>query len=268
MTYDAHEVAAKTGRPVELYRFTIGATVYRYTSAEDEDTYGAQVFCPRLISRSDPSLEAENRKQDVEVSLPVTDDVAARFIGIVPGERMAIEIIRIHRDDLDQEGIPYWDGQVMGAAFKKNATECVLQCRTSEAALSRSIPRYKYQGLCNHVLYDDGCGVDRNSFKLEGTVSAASTRSITVPGLSANGANWALGGYVATANDYRMVVAQSGDVLTLLIDFAVPVLAQAVTVYAGCDHLIATCQSKFTNAIRFGGFPYIPKRNPFESGID
>jgi hypothetical protein len=89
-----------------------------------------------------------------------------------------------------------------------------------------------------------------------------------VPGLSANGVNWALGGYVATGNDYRMVVAQSGDVLTLLIDFAAPMLAQAVTVHAGCSHLIAVCHSKFANAIRFGGFPYIPKRNPFETGID
>ena len=268
MTYDEHETSLVSGRPVELYRFTLGAVVYRYTSAEDEYTYGAQVFYPRLISRSAPSQSADERQQQLEVTLPITDEVAARFVGIVPGEEMALEILRVHRDDTDQEGVAYWSGRVTGAAYKENATICTLQCRTSEAASSRSIPRYKYQGMCNHSLFDANCRLNKDNFKFDGTVTALATRQVTVPGVSANGASWALGGYVATTNDYRMVVAQSGDVLTLLVDFSANVLGQAVIVYAGCDHLIATCYGKFNNVIRFGGFPYVPGRNPFESGID
>jgi hypothetical protein len=36
MTYEAFESSVEGGRPVELYKFIIGADVYRYTSAEDE----------------------------------------------------------------------------------------------------------------------------------------------------------------------------------------------------------------------------------------
>lgn len=267
MTFDEHETSPLSGRPVELYRFTLGATVYRYTSAEDEYIYGAQLYYPRLISRGAMSL-ASGERQQLEISLPSTDDVAAWFVGVVPGEVMYLEIMRIHRDDTDQEAIIYWDGRVTGAAYQNNSTRCVLQCATSESAFSRSIPRYKYQGLCNHMLYDERCLVDKDDFKFEGAVSVEATRSITVPGLAAaKGAAWALGGFVAIGNDYRMVIAQSGDVLSLLLDFSSRVLGQAVIVYAGCDHLRDTCEIKFDNLLQFGGFPYIPLRDPFKSGL-
>jgi hypothetical protein len=32
---------------------------------------------------------------------------------------------------------------------------------------------------------------------------------------------------------------------------------------AGCDRTFATCQSKFGNSLNFGGFPWIPVKNPF-----
>jgi hypothetical protein len=33
--------------------------------------------------------------------------------------------------------------------------------------------------------------------------------------------------------------------------------------YAGCDHLLATCRDRFSNVANFGGFPWIPQKNPF-----
>ena len=32
----------------------------------------------------------------------------------------------------------------------------------------------------------------------------------------------------------------------------------AYSVYPGCDKRFATCQTKFSNAVNFGGFPYVP----------
>lgn len=36
-----------------------------------------------------------------------------------------------------------------------------------------------------------------------------------------------------------------------------------VKIYPGCDHTLATCNTKFANAINYGGMPYIPTKNPF-----
>jgi uncharacterized phage protein (TIGR02218 family) len=39
---------------------------------------------------------------------------------------------------------------------------------------------------------------------------------------------------------------------------APPLAGDTFTVYPGCDKTQATCTSKFSNLINFGGFPYVP----------
>ena len=41
-----------------------------------------------------------------------------------------------------------------------------------------------------------------------------------------------------------------------------------VEVFAGCDHTIATCKTQFDIVVNYGGFAFVPTRNPFESGLD
>ena len=54
----------------------------------------------------------------------------------------------------------------------------------------------------------------------------------------------------------------------LTLSRAVPGLltGAAITLYPGCDHTRATCAAKFANLDNFGGFPWIPTRNPFDGG--
>ncbi|MBE7190375.1 phage BR0599 family protein, partial [Jatrophihabitans endophyticus] len=39
---------------------------------------------------------------------------------------------------------------------------------------------------------------------------------------------------------------------------AAPAAGDAFTVYQGCDHRLATCQTQFANQANFRGFPFIP----------
>jgi hypothetical protein len=49
-----------------------------------------------------------------------------------------------------------------------------------------------------------------------------------------------------------------GTTLTLDAPFPPSVtLPAAVTLFAGCDHTVRTCLSKFDNVLNFGGHPYI-----------
>ena len=36
-----------------------------------------------------------------------------------------------------------------------------------------------------------------------------------------------------------------------------------IRIYPGCDRTKETCQSKFNNLNNYGGFPFIPLKNPF-----
>ncbi|CAJ0727881.1 hypothetical protein [Ralstonia mannitolilytica] len=53
MTYQYQENSLHAGQPVELYRFALGTTVWRYTSARDAVTYNAEKYIPAPIRRSE-----------------------------------------------------------------------------------------------------------------------------------------------------------------------------------------------------------------------
>jgi uncharacterized phage protein (TIGR02218 family) len=269
MTYENRETSVESGKPVELYHFTIGTTHYYYTSAPDTFLFGGNNWVPRQIERTDPSQSTEDRRQQMEVTLPTEDPVASRFVGIIPGSLMTLEISRYHRDDTGV--FILWSGAVVGASYGLQGAQCTLRCVTSEAAFSRAIPRYKYQGLCNNVLFDDLCQVTKASFTHTDTCTDVTGSDITVQNLATTfpTANWAVGGYASfNDSDFRLVMAQTSDVLTLFIPFENSPLGQTVKVFAGCDHLIATCKDKFSNLINFGGYPYVPTVNPFIVGVD
>lgn len=269
MSYEAYELSVESGRPVELYTFTVGAVIYRYTSAEDTVTYSAQDYLPRLIDRTSPTLTSkEGGKRQLELTLPKDDVVSQRYISVLAATPLQIEIVRFHRDDTGPNGITVWRGRVVAAKFEQQATVCRLYSVSSESALSRPIPGRKYQGLCNHVLYDGICQIDKDSWKYTGNVSAESGRTITVDGLSAKGASWAVGGTVEFGDEeFRLIVGQSGDVLTLQMEFPFSLTGSDVSVFAGCNHSFAQCYLKFNNAVNFGGFPFVPTRNPFNTGL-
>lgn len=268
MAYDVFEASVESGQPIELYIFTIGATVHRYTSAEDTITYSANTYLPRNIDRTSPTLASgKGGRQQLEITLPKDDVIAQRYIGIVPAARVEIEVLRFHRDD-SPNGYSLWKGRIVSAKFEQQTTVCRLFSVSSESALARPIPGRKYQGLCNHTLYDSGCKVTKASYKYTGTVSAESGRTITVAGLAAaKGAGWAKGGTIEVGSEKRLVSSQSGDVLTLQIAFPSTLVSSSVDVYAGCDHTLTTCNGKFSNAINFGGFPFVPTRDPFRTGL-
>jgi len=267
VTYLDRETSTESGQPVELYVFTIGAEVFYYTSAEDTVTWAAQQYVSRQITRTDPAQADGDRKQELTVTLQSEDPVCARFIGVVPGQSMFLDILRFHRADTQAENV--WSGKIIGVSFKLRGAVCEMSGMTSEAALNRTIPRFKYQGLCNHVLYDLNCKMLKASYQHTSTISAVDGRTVTINGINtAEGDQWPVGGYIDFgSSDYRLITAQTGDVLSLILPFSVDVVGQSVDVYAGCDHTLATCAAKFSNNLNYGGYAFVPTLNPFNASI-
>ena len=97
-----------------------------------------------------------------------------------------------------------------------------------------------------------------------------SDNTYIIPGLTASPADPATGGYVTFADlDYRLILSQDGDTVTLLLPFNTSqvTVGTSVDVYAGCDHTIAICKTQFDNVINYGGYAFVPLKNPFQSGL-
>jgi uncharacterized phage protein (TIGR02218 family) len=275
MTYAAHETSQQGGRPVEVYRFTAGAASYFYTSSESQEPLGAQIYTPIALKRSSNAEGPEERdRSNFSVVLPTSDPVAQIYAGQLPGVRVRLTVSRFHRDDTPTpEVVTVFDGYVQGASFENGLKECRLTARALMASMGREMPARTCQGRCNHVLYDPlTCRVDDTDPAFRASLRSVTSQVgnlLTVAGLGSYAAGWFTGGYVEAVgvSDYRMVLDDDGaGGLTLMAPFATE--PSLVNVFAGCAHNIAICKSKFDNVINYGGFAFVPVKNPFESGID
>lgn len=270
-SFDVLESSVEASVPIEVYEFTIGSSTYRYTSTEDPITVGANIYTPEQIERGSLSQGQEERKKLLEITLPLLNAFAVQYLNIVPGERAEVTIIQLQRNEtpaFDTQIVRY-RGQVRSVRYTDNDT-AILGCQSLEFALSRTIPNFVYSGVCNWFLYGAGCGADPSAHSLvSAPVTAVSGNTITVTGVAASGKDF-VGGYckMGTFSDFRMVIAQAGDVLTLLLPFAVNPLGGTVDAFEGCDHsLLGDCETKFGRGVEFGGFYYVPKKNIFRSGL-
>lgn len=274
MPFDTFEEAQQGSAPIELYTFTIGASVTRVTSAEDDvvedvDTYSAVPIKRSSVTGGGPDA----RKEHLVLEVAGDNTIAVQFINSVPGVQALVTIDRIQRSDgPSYEVIRIFQGKISSVLFEKSGRVAKIRVEPLITAQSKSIPTHTYQGLCNHVLYDDLCQVDDTdpAFRLStAMVTAETSNQVTVSGASANGDNYYTGGWVESdgAAERRLILQQVGEVLTLLLPFGTPTLGTNVTVFAGCDHSIATCSAKFDNVINFGGFAFVPSKNVFQTGI-
>lgn len=279
MGFTSPEYSIQSGRPVETYRFLTTAGVgYNFTNAETEvtDTDGI-TYTPAAVSRTQPRQSQEKRATEITVTLPygdsATTEFAATFVSQPPEGRTELTIQRTHLSDAGEEFVVFWQGRVISAAFSARG-EIELLCRGLKNIFEREGPRMRWGGMCNHVLYDTNCGLLAVNFTDSNvTVDAVSSNGVevTVSGLSSPIKDF-VGGKMAKDGgaDYRLIVAQSGNVLTLQYPFLPDFGAgDTVSLEQGCDHtLTGDCSNKFSNTTNFGGTPYTPGLNPFSDGLD
>ena len=274
-TYDTLESSTEESRPIEVYNFALGSDNFLYTSWAQAITLGSDVYVPAAIARNQIAQGSDQRNRNLIVTLPSNNEFAAKYINIVPGQKATLSIIRLQPDEVpafNTQALGF-KGQVQSVKYTDDGHNAEVVLRSIEVARSQNIPRFSYMSLCNHFLYDSGCGVDPSNFNHVGLVSAGgTTATITVAGASGEADGFWTGGYATTtvgASDFRLILAHTGDVLTLLLPFAIDVSGIDLQIFAGCDHsLLGHCSTKFENAIEFGGSPFVPNKNIFQTGLD
>lgn len=271
-SFNTLETSVESSRPIELYEFQIGANVYRFTSAEDALTVGSDDYEPEAIARNHVEQGSDAATRTLTITVPASNPFAEQFINVVPGERASVNVYRYQRDEVPpfNTTVLLFKGVVQSVRFPNDGHSAEIAVRSIESALNRNVPRFTYMGMCNHILYDANCGANPSSFNFIGIVSAVSGNDVTVTGAGASGFDFE-GGYARPtgANDFRMVLAQAGDVLTLLLPFADSIIGGNLQIFAGCDHLITgDCALVFDKVNNFGGFGFVPNRNVFQTGLD
>ena len=92
-------------------------------------------------------------------------------------------------------------------------------------------------------------------------------RQVELASLPPEVAGMLAGGWLQTpAGARHMIVSESYAGVELL--YPVGLAPQTpVELVAGCDHSMPTCAARFDNLANYGGFPFIPTKNPFSTGV-
>jgi uncharacterized phage protein (TIGR02218 family) len=126
------------------------------------------------------------------------------------------------------------------------------------AALARTGLIARYSRQCCVDLYDALCGVDRDDFEIQGTITAVAGNVLTSPlfGLKPN--HWFRGGDILVRGCRRGITAHTGEEITIGRSLPEDVMGHPFSAWPGCDHLRTTCEVKFDDLENFRGQSNIP----------
>jgi uncharacterized phage protein (TIGR02218 family) len=274
MSYNAQETAIETGKPVELFLFRNLTDQFAYTSGPSNVLYNAVTYVPAQVDRPAPTAGVELETRDLTITIPMGDPlVNPRYITVPPSTPDHITIYRQHLTDGTHETITFWSGIIASVAFEGEFAK--LSCRPVTFLFDRTIPKRTYSNLCAHVLYDRGCKLNDALFKDLVTVQTVNGADVTVvgTGIGLKPADYYLSGFARfNTIDYRAilkVVILNANTLTIsfILPFENAGAGSEIELFAGCDHSMDTCFSKFNNVRNFGGFPAVPLQNPFAEGL-
>lgn len=264
MTYDARETGVQTAEPVELYEFTVGDIVYRYTSAQEDETFGGELYAAVTMQRNQIEATSEIARGALVLTCANTLPVLERFKPVPPSEVVLATVKRFHRGDA--EAVVLWMGRILNVGWSGLSAQ--IRCESVYSSIKRPGLRRNYQKQCPRVLFL--CGVSRDDWKVEREVLSISGLGINLASMGAFADGYFDGGYVEWDGvgglvERRAIRTNVGATVTVNFQTTGLQVGAMLTLYPGCDHTLGAggC-ARYGNTPNYGGMPYIPSKNPFD----
>lgn len=250
------------GRPIELYRFTYGTTVIRYTDAEMPITHAGEVYTPTAIDRGVTENAGTLDRSSMEIKVPRDASVAELYRIYPPSKPVLVTIYEGEAEDPDAEFKAFWHGRVTGCGWSGSETK--LSAEPISTSMVRVGLRRNYQYMCPHVLYGPKCQANKAAVSTGAVVEAITGRVVRINALLPDSGHYP-GGMIEWGDESRTILSTDGQNFTLTGITPTLSVGDTVAVVKGCDHTLPACRSIHANNLRFGGQPWIPLKNPISN---
>lgn len=250
----------------ELYRFTEqgSAEVWAYTSGDEEVTYSGDTYVPASLSRTEVESKNELARANIEIQVPLTNEAALRWLR--DNGELLVGLTIFQRTRVGTYNV-VWKGRLVSVV--PGMTGISMRFESIFTSLRRPGLRARYQRSCRHALYGRGCTLDPEDFATVGACTDLVSTVATVTEAALQPDGYYAGGMLRSPDGVlSYIIAHTGTQLTLQrLSFSLTEAAGAgfpfsVTIYPGCGHDRATCAAKFDNLLNYGGFDFIPQKNP------
>lgn len=242
----------------ELYRFTEGASVWTYTSADTAQTHSAETYTPISLGRSEPELKLEMSKASVTVNVALTSTLGQRWLSAVLEAPVFLTIFKKE----DATVGTFWKGRLV--SVKPDPAKVSLIFESSFTYLRRTGLSAKFQRTCPHVHYGRGCNLDKELFAVAALVDSVTGVVVSCSEADALPDGHFTGGMIRSASgNLRFILNHVGPLLTMASTMPLAV-SEAVDLFPGCDRSLTRCETMFSNLANNGSFPFIPIKNPYK----
>lgn len=298
------EERSQTPQRTYLYHFNYQGTHYYYTNYDqDLSIIGGpgtkmadpQPFLAVQIAHGNREESMDSVPTGIMISLAATDSELRKYFITVSPKQIDVEVWRVNSASLPG-ALAYADDMKMifkGIVDSISYDDQIVtaSCITLMQREDMPIPRFFYQKMCNHMLYDPAVGscqvnpalyevslaittLDRPSgwieFNALTTINVDSpSRTITITQETFHA------GTVADADGNQMgvLVCQplTGPTRVRLWLTWMPrslTAGATVTLRCGCLYIKRTCHDLFNNLPNIGATPYVPIANPAIHGIN
>lgn len=268
--FDTAESSVQDSQPIELFYISVndGVDEYWHTSGVRDVSWNGDTYTAIAMERGEVAITMPGAEKDLTVTLPIDHALVRRWTArAIPPRKVDVTVYRQNGGVTEQ----IWNGPITSMNAENGVAKFRVPSRAGEWML-RPLPATTSGVECSNVLYDSRCGVSRTgskdglAFKVTASVIYVSGRDVRVDlGDVLRNGTWAENGeLVHTESGERMTISLQTDlnagisaVADLRMQFQINGLAvgDSVDVYAGCDHNVVVCNSKFGNRQNFGGFP-------------
>lgn len=263
MPFNDYETSDSSSRPIELYEFIGTYNSYFMTSYSEQITSNGQVYIPEAISRGKVQVATQDRSENaIEITIPFNNPMVMEYAYKNTPPNLDVIIRRAHEYD-HNDTVIMWNGKVTNFTIEGKKAKLRTPALFS-FMLQGNAPNPRYQAPCNHILYDLRCGIDPALHQHNTTVVSVNGVDIVVTDIPFPDGHLNAGVIFSSVGEQRMISSSVGTSLKISFAFSRLNVGDTVTLRKGCDHAFnGDCKNKFNNGARFGGFPIVPKKNPF-----
>ncbi len=258
-------------KKIDLYRITTGTRIWTLTSSNRDETYNGEKYLSIAMNRTKIEQKAEISKASLEVNIPIDHELAIFLLTTYSEQIISMTMFtrKIPIIGATTTSIG-WKGRLVN--YRPGDANLTMVFESLFTSLRRPGLRARFQKSCRHALYGKGCELNAEDLSMQAVISSSDGVNLTInftPPLVAPEDGYFIGGMIKGSDGVlSYVINHVGDQIKLqranyrILQDVTDTGSSNVTIYPGCDHSRMTCLNKFDNLMNYGGFDWIPDKNP------
>lgn len=275
MSYAIKTKSKYGNTPIELISFRTGPNSHiRTTTHERELVIAGEIYSPFPFDRKNRKISTAFDDDGAKVTVAADHPICEHYRTVPTSYDVSVII---HRGYVEADGTPHSNdleeypvlvfGWVGAAEMDAENGEMTIAVVTLGDTMAAPTLTRHYQHSCPLRLYGPKCGAVRVPIAVTPESLLKGKMGLPLGWEGANEISDFVGGIAefskgSAATEHRMIFQALADGVKFVGSMANLEDYTSVTISLGCKRTLEACRNLHNNSIRYGGFPYMPLKNP------